>query len=167
MLETFERRPADHSPHRLSVASGPAIQFRQVIVRPRVLLIFPHPRESLSRVDDRRMPDMTNRIIARLVLAIECVDRDHEADVLASPAAKTFVHSPDFGECLSWHDLYQRAPPVAGGGGLGLLHVAMRRRIREPDRVRRVRSNKSLARRFVQTVEPAIGNVPEGDTSAF
>src|SRR5258708_16815617 len=112
------------------------------------------------------MPDMTNRIIACFVLAIERVDRDHEADVFAAPAAKTFVHSPDFGKCLLWHDLYQRAPPVAGGGGLGLLHVGIRKRIREPDRVGRVRSNKSLARRFVQAVEPAIGNIPEGDTPA-
>src|SRR5258707_1600514 len=110
------------------------------------------------------MPDMTNRIIARLVLGIERVDRDHEADVFAAPAAKTFVHSPDFGECLLRHDLDQRAPPVAGGDGGGLLHVVIRRRIREPDWVRRVRSNKSLARRFVQTVEPAIGNIPEWDT---
>src|SRR5258708_15154830 len=112
------------------------------------------------------MPDMTNRIIAGLVLAIERVDRDHEADIFAAPAAKTFVHSPDFGECLSWHDLDQRAPPVASRGDLGLLHVAIRRRIREPDRVSWVRSNKSLARRFAQTGEPAIGNVPDRDTLA-
>src|SRR5262245_35581795 len=93
------RGPADHSPHGLSVASGEAILFRQVIVRSSALLILPHPR--LSRADDRRMPDMANRIVAGLVLAIERVDGDHEADVFAAPAAKTFVHSSDFGECLS------------------------------------------------------------------
>src|SRR5258708_34326182 len=112
------------------------------------------------------MPDMTNRIIAGLVLAIERVDRDHEADIFAAPAAKTFVHSPDFGECLSWHDLDQRAPPVASRGDLGLLHVAIRRRIREPDRVRWDRSNKPLAGRSPQTVEPAIRNAPERETPA-
>src|SRR5215469_7182679 len=94
----FERRLADHSPHGFSVTSGAAIQLRQVIVWPCALLIFPHPRESPNRVDDRRMPDMADRIIARLVLAIERVDRDHKADVFAAPAAETLVHSSGFGE---------------------------------------------------------------------
>src|SRR5262245_28644373 len=105
MKPASERRPAGHSPHGLSVSSGDAILFREVIVQSSALLIFAQPREPFSRVADSRMPDMTNSIIASLVLAIERVDRDHEADVFAAPAAKTFVHSPSLDECLSRHDL--------------------------------------------------------------